>query len=57
VVTWIVATPYYLWLGLGAAHNSLPSPGWIAVIFGFYLVGGFFVVRAILKKLNRNEQK
>jgi hypothetical protein len=53
ILTWIVFTPYYTWLGLSAIYASLPSPSWIGLVFGIYLIFGFLAVRALLRILNR----
>ena len=56
IVTWIVFTPYYVWLGLSAIYDSLPSPRWIGLVFGTYLVAGYFAVKAILKMLRHKDE-
>lgn len=56
VISIIVLAPYYVWLILTAIHHGLASLRLIIVVFWIYLVLGYFVVRAILRKLARNKQ-
>jgi len=57
VISIIVSVPYYVWLILTAIHNGLAFLRLVIVVFWIYLILGYFVVKAVLRKLARNNQR
>jgi hypothetical protein len=58
VVTLVVFAPFYVWFFPSLFYNKLPNLRFVIVIFWAYLFVGFFVVKAILKRLAKsNESK
>ena len=56
VVTLIVFAPFYLWFFPSLFLNKLPPLQFVILTFWSYLLVGYFVVMAIVKRWD-NEQK
>jgi hypothetical protein len=56
IVTLIVFVPFYVLLVWSAAHYGLSSLRLVIVVFWIYLILGYFVVKAILRKLASNKR-
>lgn len=56
VVTLIVFAPFYLWFFPSLFFNKLPPLRLVIGIFWIYLIVGFFIVKAILRRLANNKE-
>jgi hypothetical protein len=54
-ITLIIAAPFYAWLWISMAYHMFPPFPWPPIIFLVYLFVGYFVLKAVLKRLNRNK--
>lgn len=54
VVTLIIFAPFYTWLWVSLAYGKLPPFPWPPIAFLTYLFVGYFVLKAFLKKLNKD---
>ena len=55
-MTWIVATPLYIWFFLSLWYDKLPSLRFAIYVIWSYFVVGYFIVKAILKRLDKTQQ-
>lgn len=56
IVTWIVATPLYIWFFVSLWYGRLPSLQFAIYVIWSYFVVSYFIVKAILKRLNKTGQ-
>ncbi len=56
LVTLIVFTPFYAWFFPCLFLDKLPPLRLVIIIFWVYLVLGYFVVKAILKRADRRSR-
>jgi hypothetical protein len=54
LVVWLVAAPYYTWMFVSIARNRVPPPAELAAGFLANLFVGFFIVKAVFKRLNND---
>lgn len=57
IVSWIIFTPYYVWLFYGLISNTLPSLRLLIAVFWIYLIVGYFILKIVLKKLHQDAVK
>jgi hypothetical protein len=55
LVVWIVAAPYYTWMFVSLALDKVPPPAHLAVGFLANMFVGYFVVKAVFKRLNKSK--
>ena len=56
LIVWVVAAPYYTWTFVSLAENRLPPPTHLAAGFLLNLFVGYFIVKAIFKRLKGAKQ-
>ena len=52
----IVAAPLYTWFFLSLWYDKLPSLGFAMCVIWSYFIATYFVVKAILKRLDKTPQ-
>lgn len=50
----LVASPYYIWLWISLYYHALPDLRIVGMVFLVWLFIGYFIVKAIFKRMNEN---
>jgi hypothetical protein len=56
IVAWIVSLPLFCWLGMEAIYDRQFTVRQAIAVFWIYLFISYFIVNAILRKLDKGSQ-